>query len=561
VAVLARLRRQRGRRSWVALLDATGAPGVWRLLARGPAMLANVDKLRAVVRGLEAYVKSGGELVAALAEMAREPDEDLPLASADADVVRITTYFKAKGLEAPVVILSHAKRKEPNLEHVVDHERGALSMRVGPNLCPPDWDRAVADEKVALTAERRRWMYVAATRARDQLVIVRGEEPDLLAPDLIGALPDFGDGGGAPDRIETMSDRVAVRVLEVKGLPAAPASAETFPGHDAEIDALLAADLDAEDPEPAWRAQRRRRVFAARRLSPTWRSVSELARAGREHDGSGKRGGAEIGTVVHSVMESLRFEAPLEARIAEATRLARAFALDADLEAGLAARAVAIAARLAAHPIVERAARAPEHWREVPFAYPTDDGVVTGQIDLAFPIDAERKRWVVADWKSSLPKEGTPAREQYKRQLEYYARAIIENITGVAPEGVEQELVGPRPELADLPDPGWSEVAALADPVLADLIARLKTQDAPRPEVGVDIGEPLIASAVELVWEEARVALDFDPEQVAVLRAAGWTAFALARGEAPSSELAREIAAALGVTVEVEADTSGAEAE
>src|SRR5690606_13730382 len=63
LAVLRRIAARRGQVSWVTLLDdvleATGAPAVWSLLARGPSMLANVDKLRALIREIEAHTTSG----------------------------------------------------------------------------------------------------------------------------------------------------------------------------------------------------------------------------------------------------------------------------------------------------------------------------------------------------------------------------------------------------------------------------------------------------------------------------------------------------------------------
>ncbi|MCA9519038.1 MAG: hypothetical protein KC635_29085, partial [Myxococcales bacterium] len=164
--VLADLARRRGERGLVELLDdlleETGVLAVWSLLPRGRAMLANVDKLRALCRELLGHVRTGFELNARLDALAREPDEDLPLAGPDADVVRVTTIFKAKGLEAPVVVLPHMTRRSRPPAHIVDRARGELLLRWR-QLEPPGWDDAKARDDAEDAAERRRWMYVAAT--------------------------------------------------------------------------------------------------------------------------------------------------------------------------------------------------------------------------------------------------------------------------------------------------------------------------------------------------------------------------------------------------------------
>ncbi|PKN56528.1 MAG: hypothetical protein CVU56_15615 [Deltaproteobacteria bacterium HGW-Deltaproteobacteria-14] len=545
--VLAGCYRRRGKASWVTLLDAvleeTGAPAVWSLLPRGPAMLANVDKLRAVVRELEGHVRSGYELLERLDALQREDDEDLPLAGADADVVRITSYFKAKGLEAPIVVLPYANRGASGVTHVVDRDDDALRVKIGP-LLPPGWATAEAMEKAAQEEERRRWMYVAATRAREQLVIVTGAKCGLLDADLRHALPgpECADG----ERVAT-APGVTVRVARATGLPAADVDQSTFPGRDEAVDQLLAAPGALADPGPAWRRRRRRAVEASKRASLTWRSVTELSARGRGAAGGRvSRQDTRAGSVIHAVMERLDLMRPASALTAEAERLALRLGADADLDADHIESCRQIAQRLLTHEVLARARRAPEHWKEVPFAYPAEGGVVSGTIDLAFPTDASRRRWVVVDWKSVSPPEGSPNRARYETQLAYYARAIIETITGVAPEDVETVLAGPPPELASDP---WEDALAEADEAVHSVLSALSAAGADAPEVGADVGSPVIASNVELAWPARRVALalEHDPAELDAMRKAGWSVFDAADGGALTA-----LAAALEVDLAAE---------
>jgi len=539
--VLAGLHRRRGEDGWVTLLDAlleeTGAPAVWSLLPRGAAMLANVDKLRAIVRELEGHVRSGLELVEQLRALEREEDEDLPLAGADADVVRVTTYFKAKGLEAPIVALPYARRNQSPIAHAIDRERGEIRVRLGA-LRPPGWETAETAERDALAEERRRWMYVAATRARDQLVVVDHEKNTLLDADLRTALPDpaaVADGDLVP-----LASGVEVRARLASCLPSPPVDESTFPGRDDAVDQLLASERALEDPGPAWTAARRRAIGLAKRRSLRWRSVTELSASGRGARGRVPRGTARAGTVVHRVMERLDLTRPAAALEQQADALARRLATREELPPELVDECAQIVTRLLRHPVLERARAATEHYKEVPFAYPGATGIVSGTIDLAFPVDEARRRWVVVDWKSVLPPPGSPKRAQYEAQIAHYAQAIIETIVGVAPEDVETVLAGPPPELVEDP---WELALDEADDAVQGLLRRLRDAEAPPPEVGLDVGAPVIAT-VELAWEDRRVAVTLaqDPTELDALRSAGWTVL-----DGEQGDTAAQLAAALGV--------------
>jgi ATP-dependent helicase/nuclease subunit A len=119
--------------------------------------------------------------------MARQPRRDgLYLPSQEGVGVRIMNLHKAKGLEARVVILTDCtgdhrqRRTDVNLHvHRTDAgTTGALLMTrpYGPFsqeilAHPSNWPQCEAEETRFVEAERQRRVYVAATRARDLLVV------------------------------------------------------------------------------------------------------------------------------------------------------------------------------------------------------------------------------------------------------------------------------------------------------------------------------------------------------------------------------------------------------
>ena len=93
------------------------------------------------------------------------------------DVVRIMTTHGAKGLEFPIVALANLGTK-PKLdaEPVPREEESFLHFRVGTgdgygHFPTPGYTEIWEDEKEQYVAEKKRLLYVAATRARDHLIV------------------------------------------------------------------------------------------------------------------------------------------------------------------------------------------------------------------------------------------------------------------------------------------------------------------------------------------------------------------------------------------------------
>jgi ATP-dependent exoDNAse (exonuclease V) beta subunit len=126
---------------------------------------------------------------------------DATVAEETDDVVRIMTVHGAKGLEYPIVALANLAGRNPNhAQPVPREEERFLHFRVGARTSgrhghfkTPGYDDAWEAEKQYIEAERLRLLYVAATRAREHLIVpcVAGivGAAGLLAP-LVHNLPN-----------------------------------------------------------------------------------------------------------------------------------------------------------------------------------------------------------------------------------------------------------------------------------------------------------------------------------------------------------------------------------
>ncbi|MFY9573342.1 MAG: UvrD-helicase domain-containing protein [Blastocatellia bacterium] len=177
LAVLRELHTGRNRRPVAdtigRLLATTRAHAGFANWATGEQALANVTRLMDMARRAEQTgLISFRAFVDWLDDQAENGEAgDAPIIEEGAEGVRMMTVHKAKGLEFPVVILADMTAKEAREpSRWTDTEAGLCVMRLAGCL-PPELQEHAGDELQLEHEEAARVLYVAATRARDLLVV------------------------------------------------------------------------------------------------------------------------------------------------------------------------------------------------------------------------------------------------------------------------------------------------------------------------------------------------------------------------------------------------------
>ncbi len=176
--VLRRLHRRRNYRPVAEtvqdVLDATRAHVGIVLRSAGEQALANVLHVAELARE---YETSGGLSFRGFVDELRAAAEnaqaaEAPILEEASDGVRIMTVHKAKGLEFPIVILADVTCKLARAEagRWLDPVHNVCALKIG-GWSPIDLILHDAEESARDKAESHRLTYVAATRARDVLVV------------------------------------------------------------------------------------------------------------------------------------------------------------------------------------------------------------------------------------------------------------------------------------------------------------------------------------------------------------------------------------------------------
>lgn len=403
-----------------ALYDRTRVLAALTGTRRGEAQIANLEKVVALARQasdlgvltLRGFVSLLSERITAAGE---EPD--LPTTRpGDPHTVRILTIHKAKGLEAPIVVLHDtADENRPSSDSIPLWDEGKVAIGFRAGCQPPGWDVLKRRDDARAWAESRRLLYVACTRARD-LLVVPAPPPSAhvggFLKDLVARLP------------RTSDDEVAV--IDASTLPEPSATRE------ADVDAPALVQRDAVAAR--WDAERGARLASGSYRPFTPRAVTAVAAVTAPPSvlqASSGSGGRSFGALVHRILEHIPFESP-ERSVVVAESLAPLFGLDA--AAGR--RAAESVVRTLGLPLMERARRAKQVWRELPLWFPDDDVLVEGIIDLVFE---EQGGLVVVDYKTDAIDDAMALAQaaHHAPQLQLYGRGLAQG-TGMS---VKERLV------------------------------------------------------------------------------------------------------------------------
>ena len=184
MAILRELHHGRNRRpiadTIVRFLAATRAHAGIAIWPRGEQALANVTRLVDLARRAErqGVTSFRGFVERLTAESERAETSDAPILEEGTAGVRLMTVHRAKGLEFPVVVLADSTAKEAPGEpsRYSDPTRSLCAMRIA-GCSPAELLEHRDDEREREREEAARILYVAATRARDLLVVpVVGDE-------------------------------------------------------------------------------------------------------------------------------------------------------------------------------------------------------------------------------------------------------------------------------------------------------------------------------------------------------------------------------------------------
>jgi ATP-dependent helicase/nuclease subunit A len=387
-------------------------------------------RLRFVVDQARAFGEAGGRSLGAFVTWAaQQTDEGAQVVEAvvpepDDDAVRILTVHGAKGLEFPVVFLAGLNAgtdpSRPQVHWGDQRPEVAFGPQKGARFETAGYAGLDTAARQAEAAESLRLLYVAATRARDHLVVSLHHRPSgngvaSHAEKLWHALTDteglfrvhdipaqpsfsFDEPTSPPGRLETVDERTRWLATHRDVMAGA--------FRPRAVSATALASLDDETDDPA---------------EPPAAAGGEGETSGLQPGlGPGRRAGTAMGRAVHALLQAVDLDDPMTGLPVLARALASA--------EGLAAEAPVVAAlaeSLLRSPTVVEARRAARRWRELYVAAPIGDRILEGYVDLLFEDDDGRL--VVVDYKTDRGRtdaELDQAMARYRLQGAAYTVAL-----------------------------------------------------------------------------------------------------------------------------------------
>ncbi|HEY4231758.1 MAG TPA: UvrD-helicase domain-containing protein, partial [Thermoanaerobaculia bacterium] len=381
----------------------------------GDSRAGNLLKALATARRFSAEGLDFAGVVAELTRMTRGGYiEEMNVEPGRRDAVRLLTVHGAKGLEASVVFLADPRPDRFRAPRFwIDREtdparshwhvsREGREFRAIPIAQPPDWEAMAQREKAFDDAEKTRLLYVAATRAREMLVV-----------------STWRQGKGAAKGVWCAFD--------------AGLTQELAEGPALELPAAVPPDFTAALAE--FRAARAARLESCAKPTYAVASVTALAHAAGEKPAWESTGrGLTWGRVLHAVLEAAMRDDTTPLPLVAANALA-----EEERPPGELAEVLRVVEVVRSSELWARARRAKRRLVEVPFSLRVSpeeirlagapaDTLLQGAIDLVFEED---DGWVLVDYKSDAltPQNRAQLVRFYEPQVAMYRR-YWERLTG-----------------------------------------------------------------------------------------------------------------------------------
>jgi ATP-dependent helicase/nuclease subunit A len=412
---------------WTRILPAGAAlerilehTGYLALAATTPSGVEAGDLVHAIDR-VRQVVDEGGSLSDAADSLEEDAEEEsevesLPLEPGRTDVVRLMNLHKAKGLEANVVFLADptggmAQRIDSHIERQGDkalgwfkiEKKSETSYAAWPIGQHADWPTHEIAEQPYRHAEEDRLLYVAATRAREMLVVSRwlGGNLKYLA---WGILNEFlTDATELP--VPASATALVVEPLNCSAAAQQQASEARVASHDQARQASWSISSVTADMPHVTRVTRSTEPASD---DPT-KVVTTDTPAHRAD------AGMAWGSLIHGLLEhAMRHR---QAGRDDLRRLAMWLTVEEPQLRPSIDDAIETVLRVARAEFWQ-SAKAGEHSEETPFMVRHEPGVLTnGVIDLLFDSD---EGWRIRDYKTDVSLDATA----YEGQLATYRKAL-----------------------------------------------------------------------------------------------------------------------------------------